>query len=130
MRAHEFITEGEIGPHEGKEFELMMSGQKPVALISAPEKMPDFLEQVKLGNFIMTASAYELRKQPGVIATDRIYFFARPESRLRMEELAAIFNKNAQSGSFTDDDHRRIGQLLGYSEDDIEVFFTNLKKFK
>jgi hypothetical protein len=122
----EDIPEG-IGPHEGRELDLMLAGEKPLAMfnddIPADMKAPEiaFDPYVSDGRFIkqeVTLSA------PG--SNDgglRYYFYALPgeEWRLRriIEIQKAFFEDNAET---TPELETEIGRLLGYDESDIQTF--------
>jgi hypothetical protein len=118
-----------IGPHEGKELELMLQGRKPLALfMGLPEEenrediFPEqkFLPYVENGTF-KRISEHILVKKDG--STIRLVFFSPPEGEWRARTI--IWVKHQILGAFRkfeQHDDVLIGRLLGYSEEDIEHF--------
>lgn len=60
------------------------------------------------------------------------YIFYRPEAKKEAEELKAIAEKYGGYLLYnaTDEDSRRIGQLLGYDSADIEAYIEKNKHIK
>lgn len=121
------LPEG-IGPHEGRELELMLAGKKPLAMFSEAVAVPvsdlypeeDFMPYVESGALIRRDEIYHPRNLP--MAVHAVYY-ALPGEEWRIEEIHAlqsIFAHGERKRS--EDDERAIGRLLGYSENDILKF--------
>ncbi len=116
-----------IGPHEGRELELMLSGEKPLAMFN--DDLPDGMEPpeiafdpyVVMGRFVKAEFVLPVPAfpDPGL----RYYFYALPGEEWRVGRLIEI-----ERGFFEDDVkttpelETEIGRLLGYNEADIELF--------
>ena len=119
-----------IGPHNDRELELMLAGTKPMAMFSDavhvshyfPEA--DFAPHVKSGRIIR---AQEIIPRPP--HDMRYLFFALPGEELRIEE-ALVMCRNLCAGTVKDHDadSARMGELLGYSAQDITAFLEHLQR--
>ncbi len=116
-----------IGPHEGRELELMQAGKKPLAMFhdDLPEGMElpedsfdpyvDDGKFVKNEIFVPCPAAKQARL--------RYYFYTLPGEEWRTKRLIEI-----QRGFFEDsvrttpELETEIGRLLGYDEADIQIF--------
>lgn len=116
-----------IGPHEGRELELMLAGKKPLAMFN--DDLPFGMEPpevafdpyVKTGRFVK--GEYVIRSETGATAGLRCYFFALPgeEWRIaRMIEIGRLLFEEKQPT--TPELETEIGQLLGYDDADIQTF--------
>lgn len=120
---------GRIGPHTGREAELLLSGHKPVAMfaninIESPPGQIALLEQaVAQGRlckaFVASAIAHRT-------------FYCQPHEQEQMQELIGIYHKldsqtpaGATAMAIPLEDHLRIGTLLGYNKEDIELFLAH-----
>lgn len=125
-----------IGPHEGRELELMLSGHKFLAAFT--DIIPDdgvidediipeqkFAPYVASGRFIRTHK--EFKNTIGDII--RIVCFTTPDQVWRAESYMFIREKIHQKRIPYDDVLDIVfGQLLGYSDTDISDFINKLKK--
>lgn len=118
--------QGKIGPHQGQEAELLLTGRKPVALFSAPFINHQF-EQIKRLDHAVDQGL--LCKAFVTSAIAERTFYCLPESQAQMEELIAIYQRiddqtppNPTEMSISLADHHRIGTLLGYAPEDIAAF--------
>ena len=116
---------GSVGPHEGREFELLQSGEKHVAYFS--EIIPNEIERFAdaLGATVHCFDqSYEIngreRTVPAVIIAANGY--QREAERLRY--LVTTTHE------FNADVEREIGQILGYSKADIEAFIVRCTEQK
>ena len=119
-----------IGPHEGRELELMLAGKKPLAMFYEAVVLPvsdfypkeDFMPHVEAGTFIRRDEIYPSRHSD--IPAHNVYYALAREA-WRLEEIHQL-----QAGLFIDgkpwtaEDDRKIGQLLGYSESEIEAWLN------
>ncbi|MBC8267496.1 MAG: hypothetical protein H8E36_01990 [Rhodospirillaceae bacterium] len=122
-----------IGPHEGKELELMLAGEKPVAMFSdvippsfeLPEQ--DFAPYVADGKLIMR-DIVVTASQTGSHDM-RFLFYALPEEQWRIERLIEIHRAIHQHDEpSTHELETEIGQLLGYKDQDIQIFLDRSLK--
>ena len=128
---------GSIGPHEGLELELMVNGSKPLSVfavecqdenwIEFPEDKFD--EQVALGKF----KKHEILKQmvlPGVAQAiqTRVVLYSLPEQEWRIQAFLFLEKLYESLGpGYRPDLERAIGNLLGYSTEDVEFFLQHLR---
>ena len=128
MEIDEDIPPG-IGPHEGRELELMLATEKPAAMFSdvlpASFDLPDddFAPHVAAGKIIRRY--HEFPPLSGEEYGSRILLFARPGEEWRMERLLEIRLGFFRGGWRASADlEREIGRLLGYDDADIEIFIA------
>ncbi|MDP6830561.1 MAG: hypothetical protein QF521_17320 [Alphaproteobacteria bacterium] len=115
-----------VGPHELRELELMLSGEKPLAMFIdedpgnfiIPEA--DFEPHVRAGTFIKGEAIYPKPNDP---YAPRYVYFALSSEGWRIDALHAI-NEAIHCGrrKVTDEDEIEIGSLLGYSPEQVEAF--------
>lgn len=112
-------TDSELGPHQGHELDLLLSGKKPVALISN-DRMHKFEPHVKSGKLIkkpVALGGYDKPDKPSH------HVVAPPHEEKRMHMVAKEFEKKGR-------DHARIGIGLGYSKKDIRAFIKHVGERK
>lgn len=117
-----------IGPHEGRELALMLAGTKPLAMFVdvVPSRFvfpdDDFEPYVAAGCLIkrdFLSQTSDGRHQV------RHLFFALPGEEWRITEAYAVSVNEAEPGSEKAlADIRRLGQLLGYSDHNIQRFLS------
>jgi hypothetical protein len=121
------LPEG-VGPHEGRELELMLAGKKPLAMFSEAIVLPlsdfypekDFMEHVSLGTLIRRDEIY--RPRDGAIACQYVYY-ALPHEVDRIDKIHNLMCEVWENGrKVTEDDERMIGRLLGYTDSEITAF--------
>jgi hypothetical protein len=122
------ITEGKLGPHAGKEVEMMIAGTKPAALISPKEKLL-LNPYIKSGNLV----SMQQYKNVGWIV-------AQKNEAWRLEKIYNLLKKKDEEWDEFGPDpdkprtlyHATLGRLLGYAEDDINKFlnYVELKRQK
>ena len=115
-----------VGPHEGRELQLMLSGEKPLAMFSdavgsthlPPEA--DFAPYVADGTFVRREEIYQ---SPNSNEALRCVYFARKEDEWRVEALHRIQERlHVFKEPTSPDTEREIGRLLGYSDAQIDQF--------
>ncbi|MBT3305042.1 MAG: hypothetical protein HN377_01015 [Alphaproteobacteria bacterium] len=118
------------GPHEGRELELMLTGEKPLALFydTIPEcgVIPEqaFAPYVKSGKVVSSERIFQSPQES--VPSVRVVFYARLEEAWRMDDALKIMEKALfQHGRPNDDDDAQLGRLLGYSEEDIRQFLAS-----
>ena len=134
MNNKQELPEG-IGPHEGKELELMLQGQKPMAFFSdtIPSSMElpeaEFLPFVENGQIIKVEETYTPHKTPNIKL--RHLYYACAGEEWRINELVEI-DRAVLAGkrAMTDEDEKRTGYLLGYTDKQISTFIEWKKACK
>jgi hypothetical protein len=118
-----------IGPHEGRELQLLLSGTKKAALFSdfIPDNgiMPeDIIPELSFAPYVenKTITRFSFEKAyPELNKKFRTVIFTQPNEEWRADALMWL-------REFKDDiSHITIGRLLGYSEDDIQTYITHKK---
>lgn len=122
-----------IGPHEGRELDLMLRGEKHLALFydvvkpgyQTPETIiPEqaFAPHVANGSVLRFEKHFPVKDGRPV----RYVCFTSPQESWRAE---AFFQ--ARSRSVFDDAYEYlVGRLLGYADADIEHFIEHSKSFR
>jgi hypothetical protein len=120
-----------IGPHEGRELALMLSGRKPAAMFSdvlpldrrAPLGL--FRPHVQSGRFAMRIDVFALHPNLRL----RFVYYTRRGQSWRIERLREL-NRRLIGGEarWSDDDDVETGRLLGYSERDIAAFLAHKRR--
>ena len=116
-----------VGPHEGRELELLLAGQKPVARFLfdglSEEYEDQFKEAVESGQileFDFPAEEPHLHR--------RYYCLRGEEWRVKVMELVDHADAGRAAVRLTEEDwHRLDGTLLGYAKDDIERFIAHIR---
>lgn len=111
--------QGLIGPHEGIELSLLLAYAKPAALMTfAP--ISDFLPWVARGWLVW-----------GVIQNCGRDFrwghsdiFTQPSESWRIARLGEIYADVRAAGRMRNHHHAEVGQLLGYTEEQISAFLA------
>lgn len=114
-----------IGPHEGRELELMLAGRKPLAMfydavpptVDLPEA--DFAPHVAAGRIVMREEIYKSARTGNAT---RYLYYALPQEAWRIDALHSMQSGFYAGRPATDEDDTEIGRLLGYSETDIKAF--------
>jgi len=126
-----------IGPHEGKELELMLSGEKHLAAFGdiipvdgeiheliIPEKK--FKPYVDSGEIIRYTEDHQTQNNQ----TMRYVCFTTPPEIWRAHAYIFIRKRlYSKEVDYTDSIDRLIGYLLGYHADDIEDFLNQFATF-
>lgn len=108
-----------IGPHEWKELPLMLAGKKKIALIDS-YKLQNFLPYIKKNLFKVLK--FESFQVPSYIVYD-------PDHEDKAKELKDIYVSAMGRGMLlTLADHKRIGQILGYSDEAIDFFINRMRQ--
>lgn len=117
-----------VGPHEGRELDLMLRGEKPLAMfcdiVPPGYDWPDaaFAPHVAAGRIIMKDL---LTPTPDGRHTVRHLYYALPDEAWRIDAIHALVATGGQDGNGNADrteTEARIGRLLGYREADIQAF--------
>jgi hypothetical protein len=117
----------EIGPHEERELELMLAGVKPLAYFSeltrADFEFPDaeFEPHVKTGR-IIKRDILHIQTLLGQNEEIRSLYYALPGEEWRIDKAHANRLRGYQTRKKSDYDSREMGELLGYTKHEIDVF--------
>jgi hypothetical protein len=125
-----------IGPHEGRELELMMSGLKPLAMFSEPIP-PDFdyfdEEQFDLlvaqGRLVKSVTFENSGIPNHQDKQFRRVLYALPDQEWRIGAFLALVKiQNAFRLGLSPCLERLIGLLLGYESADIESYLDHIER--
>jgi hypothetical protein len=120
-----------IGPHNGKELELMLQGVKPLALFSAADDMtPEAVGDVGFEPYVQSGRVLKFsHRLDGDRFETRIYCLPTEEWRAKLMLFVRqhIHDPAFRSVFSPDNLHRLDGTLLGYSKDDIEAFVARIR---
>lgn len=113
-----------LGPHEGKELELLLADQKPIALFyeGIPEEFLPYLESdvLKLKTKIVaTQFAQDIEFK---------LIYKNIENEKQVDELMAVLQQSIQEALFIPEIERKIGELLGYREIDIDYYLAHITR--
>ncbi|MGX5849553.1 hemin receptor [Mesorhizobium sp. PL10] len=118
-----------VGPHNGRELELMLQSDKPMALFAAEpgvnaEDVGDagfkpFVEEGRILKFTQI--------DPRTSVEERRYCLPTEEWRCKLSSLISRMCRSGEAFDvFTSNDLARLeGALLGYSKEDVEVFVAH-----
>jgi hypothetical protein len=122
------LDDPRIGPHEGRELELLLAGVKPLArLHSEPatgftEDLTPFEPHVKAGTLLHK----DVPSEDGLYIA-HYFYLPGEEWRIKILELAMTTFKQPGRSSLTSEDlHRLDGTLLGYTKEEVDFFIKNL----
>ena len=117
---------GKLGPHEGQELELLLSGKKPIAYFY--ELLPiEFIKHLEQGSLSMISKDIET----SLSLPFSIMLIYKDTSLADLNELMLCIEKSLKETQLEDrlELDRRIGQLLGYSTQDIEFYIQHVSNF-
>jgi hypothetical protein len=111
-----------IGPHEGRELELLLSGDKPVARFRLDGLDQDYEDEFEAA--VARGDILRFDFPSAEPAGHRRYYCRRgQEWRVKVMELFL-----SETQDFTEEDlHRMDGALLGYDQADIDLFIQRLQ---
>ena len=113
------------GPHEGRSYNLMMRGKKPMVLTEETHWEYDaFKPLIKSGALVVVF----IKKNADHFTGDSIAVCLSSQV-WRGHKLREIY-KNFDTQDLTMIDHAKIGILLGYSNYEIRMFLNTLKPEK
>ncbi|QKD04348.1 hemin receptor [Mesorhizobium loti] len=118
-----------IGPHNGRELELMLQGDKPMALFAAEPGMDiEDIGDAAFEPFVEEGLILKFSNiDPGTSIEERRYCLPTEEWRCKLSLLISQMCRSGEAFDvFTSNDLARLeGTLLGYSKDDIEAFVVH-----
>ena len=126
-----------IGPHEGRELELMLQGCKPLSVFVVESPDPDWVEfpedefdsEVSLGRLIKFERSRKTETPAGTPIEIRIVYYSVPQEKWRIPAIIFIEDLYTTLGpGYRPDLERVIGNLLGYDSHAIEFFIQSLRE--
>lgn len=114
---------GKLGPHEGQELELLLSGKKSIAYFY--ELLPiEFIKHLEQGSLSMISKDIKT----SLSLPFSIMLIYKDTSLADLNELMLCIEKSLKETQLEDrlELDRRIGQLLGYSTQDIEFYIQHI----
>ena len=106
-----------LGPHQDKELNLMLAGEKPFSLIDTSRRSDE--QQAQWWHAVATG---RIIHAIGIDVKNKIDYFSLPGEEWRMEKAREIFQAVRDTDVMTDEHHTTLGQLLGYSDEAIRHF--------
>lgn len=128
-------AEDDAGPHEGRELELMLAGQKPLAMFVeiVPYEsgiIPDeeFAPHVAAGRIVMREIFKTDPRLPAHARDGRVrrVLYALPNEAWRIDAMLLLFDVYEQQGGWDAGLERMTGKLLGYSDKSVEAFLRGM----
>ncbi|MCP9230602.1 hemin receptor [Mesorhizobium sp. LMG 17147] len=123
-----------VGPHNGRELEMMLQGEKPMALFAAEPGMDagdigDALFKPFVDDGHILKFSYI---DPGTSVEERRYCLPTEEWRCKLSLLISQMCRDGEAFDvFTRNDLARLeGTLLGYPKDSIEAFISHAGSLK
>ena len=127
----------EIGPHEGRELQLMLDGKKRVAWFNEMEPVDAFAKHVDDGELVRfvwhdyTRNFYQAAKDHMPVTTPwpEPAFYYLPDEEPRMHKLIELIVEqlSQQEPGVSIKRERKIGTLLDYSPQSIDAFIEQLQ---
>jgi hypothetical protein len=122
-----------VGPHDGRELELMLAGRKPLACFSEVQTHESSIPEEAFEPYVSSGAvvtAEQFLKHPDpAIATLRFVYYALPSEQWRFAALMQIHERIYGLGQkATDRDEKEIGHLLGYHDADIAAYIAWRRK--
>ena len=119
-----------VGPHEGRELDLMVAGVKPLSMFVEPiqpefEYFPEqeFDSMVSCGKLVKCVSREIVKEPNGKENEIRRVLYALPTEEWRIKSILLVSNLyDSLLPGWRPDLDRLIGLLLGYRREDIEQF--------
>ncbi|MEL4445057.1 hemin receptor [Acinetobacter baumannii] len=114
---------GKLGPHEGQELELLLSGHKSIALFY--DLLPtEFVKHLEQGSLSMLSKDIET----SLSLPFSIMLIYKDASLADLNELMLCIENSLKATQLEErlELDRRIGQLLGYSVQDIEFYIQHI----
>jgi hypothetical protein len=114
-----------IGPHVGRELELMLAGQKPMAMFYTEEGMDSKYCGVEFEPYVASGRFVKFTAPATFPAIERIWY-CQPGEEWRAKLDRLMFEKMTDNTIWKDfssvDLHRIGGFLLGYSKTCVDHF--------
>lgn len=118
---------GKVGPHEGVEFELFAKGGKDIILFfndGLPESVHQLAQAVGAKELVFSAGKLFADSEIELIG----FIYYRCGHEQQAERLASLVLDSLNQPTEPFLIEREIGRLLGYAEDDIDVYVQRLNR--
>lgn len=117
-----------IGPHEGRELDLMLSGDKPLAMfsdiVSSGFEWPDEQFDPYVTSGALVKKEFRTNTPDGRFQVRHLYF-ALPDEAWRIEEAHDLSCRHFDAwNAEAEEACVKLGRLLGYAEGDIQAFVS------
>ncbi len=110
------LPEG-VGPHEGREFDLMRRGKKHVAMFEyVPDGLQEFLDEGGFSSFV------DLRDFSG---KSYPVLFVHRDGHEEDARRLCLMTRDPPKG-FQPDHERAVGHILGYTDAQIDAFLAHV----
>jgi hypothetical protein len=130
-----YVRPAFLGPHEGRELELMLAGRKPLSLFSFeagiqreifPESQFDL--QVAEGRFVKDFRLVTFVSE-GLETSMKNILYATASEAWRIPAMWVVQDiYHSMLPGWRPDLERVIGSLLGYERNDVEMFIERLAR--
>jgi len=128
MTKNDNLPEG-VGPHEEKELDLMLSGDKPLTMFSdtIPSSMElpeaEFQPYVENGFLVKKETITKVPNYKDI--TLRHIYYAPKDEAWRIDAMIEI-NNTVFSGTrpITDEEEKETGYLLGYTPEQVSIYLN------
>ncbi len=115
---------GKVGPHEGRELDLMLAGEKKLAFFQDWIPEEDFAPHVAAGTIVEAK-----RREPGWPISYTYYALA--DHAYLVDDLhGAIVATHETTGAERERWEHVIGALLGYTEEDVEAYLDRVRRIR
>ncbi|MDO5091569.1 MAG: hypothetical protein Q4D61_08475 [Cardiobacteriaceae bacterium] len=112
-----------LGPHEGREWALMMAGEKDIAFFSGDLGQDDY---VMPEEFLACVDNRHARIGYVQAPDAFCHVFYQRGCEAKAEKFVQVLELARRHYHDTDDYEIEIGRLLGYSEEDIAFYIRHL----
>ncbi len=141
MGYYDIVVEGPdstpdgVGPHEFRELELMLRGEKPLASFctytQSNFELPDedFDPYVREGTFVKREFIVHSSSE-GPSDEVRYLYFALPEEEWRIDAAHQLVCEEIEKPGPESPEHSAaLGRLLGYTDKEVTAFIAWVRKF-
>ena len=111
---------GKIAPHQNREVMLVLNGYKPLAVVEKSKDLAGYCLAIQLGG----AGLLAYQVGPSEDCCDGEVVFTKPGNRHHIQAFDYL-NRHGVEDLGLKEYHRKMGQLFGYGEDDIEAFIND-----
>lgn len=119
-----------LGPHEGKELELMLQGQKDLALFYTGSDIPkEFIPYIQ-DQVIFSKKLTFNHVFMGQDTIFEMFILSENPNSNQVFRLAELLHLSHTPPQFIPEVEREIGLLLGYAHEDVEYFIQHVLALK
>ncbi len=122
-----------IGPHIGRELELMLAGEKPMATFSHEPGMDPAYMGYEFEPYV-AAGRFDKLTSPWTPPTTEMVWYCQPGETWRGKLARFLMTRPSEhliAAEFTEEDlHRIAGFLLGYPQECVDAFCERLARMR